>query len=194
MTSCPAGATGQAITGTWDRLARGVVVADVAAGAATTSPDPNVADGAATDPIVHSGCLTAQPGAQSGVVRSWKVPTTGFTLLGLPELIAPYSLQCVDATLAFKLWDVAPDGTKTLVTRGAYRLALAGGDAAVGTIDVKLNGNAWRFEPSHVIQLQLTQVDAPYLRMDNLASTISFGAIRLILPARESMRGTLSPA
>jgi hypothetical protein len=45
-----------------------------------------------------------------------------------------------------------------------------------------------------VIQLQLTQVDAPYLRMDNFASSISFGAIRLILPVRESMRGTLSPA
>jgi predicted acyl esterase len=75
-----------------------------------------------------------------------------------------------------------------------YRLAVAGGDATSGTIDVKLYGNAWRFEPGHAIQLQLSQVDAPYLRPDNFASSISFGAIRLILPARESMRGTLSPA
>jgi len=93
-----------------------------------------------------------------------------------------------------KLWDVASDGTKTLVTRGEYRLAAAGGDPSSGTIDTKLYGNAWRFQPGHTIQLQLTQVDAPYLRMDNLASSISFGAIRLVLPVRESVRSTLTPA
>lgn len=195
LTSCPAAAEPQQpITGPWDRLARGAVVGTIPAGAATTSPDPNAGDGAAADPIVHAGCLTEGSGPQSGVVRSWRVPSTGFTLMGLPHVTAPYALSGVDATLAFKLWDVGADGTKTLVTRGAYRLAVAGGDPASGTIDVKLNGNAWRFGPGHVIQLQVTQVDAPYLRTDNLPSAIGFGAIQIALPIRETLRATLVPA
>jgi predicted acyl esterase len=195
LTTCPTAAeTQQPITGSWDRLARGVVAGTIPAGAATTSPDPNAGDGVATDPIVHSGCLTEGSGSESGVVRSWRVPPAGLTLLGLPEVTAPYALSGVDATLAFKVWDIAGDGTKTLVTRGAYRLALVGGDPASGTIDVKLNGNAWRFEPGHVIQLQVTQVDAPYLRTDNLASAVGFGAIQIVLPVRETLRATLVPA
>jgi predicted acyl esterase len=195
LTQCPASPDAQqAISGIWDRLARGTMLAAIPAGAVTASPDPNAADGAATDPIVHSGCLTEPSGSESGVVRSWRVPSTGFTLLGLPELTTTYSLTGVDASLALKLWDVAADGSKTLVTRGVYRLAVAGGDPTSGLIDVKLYGNAWQFKPGHSIQLQLTQVDSPYLRMDNLASSISFGAIRLVLPVRESIRGTLAPA
>jgi predicted acyl esterase len=195
LTRCPAATQAQQpITGTWDRLARGALVGTIAAGAATTSPDPNATDGAATDPIVHSGCMSEPSGSESGVVRSWRVPSTGFTLLGLPEVTAPYALSGVDATLALKLWDVTSDGTQTLVTRGVYRLAVAGGDPASGTIDVKLNGNAWRFEPGHVIKLQVTQVDAPYLRPDNVASAIGFGAIHMVLPVRESIRANLVPA
>jgi predicted acyl esterase len=195
LTDCPATTESRSpITGTWDRLARGTEVGTIPPGAVTTSPDPNATDGAATDPIVHSGCLTGQAGSESGVVGSWTVPPSGFTLLGLPHVVAPYALAGVDAALALKLWDVADDGTKTLVSRGAYRLAQAGGDPATGAIDVKLFGNAWRFEPGHLIQLQLTQVDAPYLRMDNLASSIAYGEIRLVLPVRESTRGALAPA
>jgi hypothetical protein len=195
LTSCPAATTSQQpITGTWDRLARGTILATVAAGAATTSPDPNSADGQAADPIVHSGCLSEPSGSESGFVRSWAVPSAGFTLVGLPQLTAVYALSGVDATVAFKLWDVAPGGTKTLVTRGEYRLAVVGGDPASGTIETKLYGNAWRFVPGHLVQLQVTQLDAPYLRPDNLASAIGYGAIRLLLPVRESVRTTLVAA
>jgi predicted acyl esterase len=94
-----------------------------------------------------------------------------------------------------KLWDVAPDGTKTLVTRGVYRLAEAGGDPGTGTIDTKLFGNMWHFTAGHLIQLQVTQVDAPYLRPDNIPSSIAFGSIRLVLPVREMLRSVaLVPA
>jgi hypothetical protein len=37
-------------------------------------------------------------------------------------------------------------------------------------------------------------VDAPYLRTDNLASAIGFGAIQMVLPVRESLRVALTPA
>jgi hypothetical protein len=195
VTSCPAATDpGQPITGPWDRMARGSVVAGVAPGAVTTSPDPNAADGAATDPIAHAGCLTETSGPMSGVAQAWAVPASGLTLLGLPEVVLPYDLAGADASVALKLWDVAPDGTKTLVTRGAYRLATAGGDPAQGTMDVKLNGNAWWFEPGHRIELQVAQVDAPYLRPDNLPSSIAFGAGQFVMPVRESLQGTLAPA
>ena len=100
----------------------------------------------------------------------------------------------VDATIALKLWDVAPDGSKTLVTRGVYRLAVAGGDPTQGIIDVELFGNAWRFPGGHLVQLQISQADPPFLRPDNLASAIDFGPLRLILPTREPGSQVLTPA
>ena len=116
------------------------------------------------------------------------------TLAGLPSLRVDYALHGVDATVALKLWDVAPDGSKTLVTRGVYRLSVAGGDPAEGTIRVELLGNAWRFAAGHLVQLQISQADPPFLRPDNLPSTIDFTSLRLVLPTREAGSRVLTPA
>jgi predicted acyl esterase len=163
----------------------------------TSSADPNSADGAATDPIAHMNvCLTESPDIidPGAVYRTWQVPAGGFTLLGLPSLSVGYTLQGRDATIGFKLWDVASDGTKTLVTRAAYRLSVAGGDPAQGTISVQLFGNGWFFAPGHLVRLQISQADPPYLRPDNLASAIDFSTLRLVLPTREPGTRVLRPA
>ena len=52
-------------------------------------------------------------------------------LLGLPQIEVPYAMTGTDATAIFMLWDVAPDGTRTLVTRGVWRL-IAGTDPPAG--------------------------------------------------------------
>ena len=74
---------------------------------------------------------------------------------------------------------VALDGSRTLVTRGAYRFDGAPGPAHVVTA---LQGNGWVFRSRHVIRLEVTQNDAPYLRLDNLPSTIGYGSVQLRLP------------
>ena len=198
VTHCPGPyEAARPITGVWDRLAPGSATATAGGAMSTSSADPNPADGAATDPIAHMDtCLTESPDVvdPGAVYRSWLVPAGGFTLLGLPDLSFGYSLHGEDATLAFKLWDVAPDGSKTLATRGVYRLAVAGGDPSQGTIHVQLFGNAWFFSPGHEVRLQISQADPPYLRPDNLASTLDLSSLRLVLPTREPGSRVLVPA
>src|SRR3954471_4811202 len=78
------------------------------------------------DPVVASqlrgrGCFTT---TTPPVPTSWTVtPAAPFTMAGLPRLTLNMTVAGVDATLAARLWDVAPDGTATLVTRGILRLA-----------------------------------------------------------------------
>ena len=197
VTQCPGPSQPERpITGNWDGLAPGSAVATAGGAMHTTSADSNPADGAATDPLAHMNqCLTEPPGLidPGAVYRTWQVPAGGLTLLGLPRLTLAYSLQGQDATLAFKLWDVAPDGTKTLVSRAAYRLSVAGGDPTQGTIRVELFGNAWHFSPGHLVRLQVTQADPPYLRPDNLPSTLDYSSLRLVLPTREPGNVVLHP-
>jgi predicted acyl esterase len=195
ITQCPGpSATQSPVTGTWDRLARGSETGLGDESKSTTSADQNPVDGPASDPIVHGGCLTEDPGVidPGGAYWTWSAPAGGFTLMGLPVLRVDYSMTGQDATVGFKLWDVAGDGGRTLVTRGVWRLAAS--DPATGTISAKLFGNAWRFRPGHLIELQITQADTPYLRSDNLPSSIEWSNVRLDLPAREPGSGILEPA
>jgi hypothetical protein len=112
--------------------------------------------------------------------------TAGVHLLGLPTVQLPYTLAGQDATVAFKLWDQRPDGSKTLVTRAAYRLSTAAGDPAIGIQKTYLYGNEWVFPAGDTIILQVTQNDAPYLRPDNEPSAIVWSGVTLDLPARGS--------
>lgn len=130
-------------------------------------------------------CVTQPPFAYTAVDDyTWDVPDGGLTLLGLPKLIADYELSGVDASVIAKLWDRAPDGRRVLVTRGLYRLALAGGDAPTGKLKFQLFGNHYRFQEGHTIQLELSQTDVPYLRPNNLPSSVSYTGVKLELPLR----------
>jgi uncharacterized protein len=102
-------------------------------------------------------------------------------LLGEPALHLEATIVGVDAEINTRLWDVAPDGTMTLVTRGAYRFNGAPGFVS---IDTALQGNGWTFIQRHSIRLEVTQNDAPYLRTDNLPSAITYSGLTLTLPIR----------
>ena len=119
----------------------------------------------------------------SGASTSWSFPVCAdFTLLGEPGLQLTALIGGVDAEINSRLWDVAPDGTATLVTRGAFRWT-----PATAAIDYAMQGNGWVFRAGHQLRIQVTQNDAPYLRLDNYPSTISYSAMRLTLPATASI-------
>jgi hypothetical protein len=171
---------------TWDGLARARLVFALDGPRATESPltDPR---GPEADPVGVSltrgrGCITTTRGPTPGVA-TWEVPVArDFTLLGLPRLTLAYRTTAPDLELNSRLWDVAPDGTQTLVTRGAYRAVSPspGGDVA----DYELFGNAWRLRAGHRLLLEVTQVDAGYLRPDNVPSAATIDSARLELPGR----------
>ncbi len=105
------------------------------------------------------------------------------TYVGLGFVRIPYVWTGgVSGMLAARLFDVAPDGTELLMTRGAYRFENA---PPAGEIRLPLYGNHWRLEPGHRVRLDLTQVDSPTYRPSNLPSTFQFpSGVTLVLPTR----------
>jgi predicted acyl esterase len=127
-----------------------------------------------------SGACVVLPAASTAVNGHWDFTVTRpFTLLGEPAVHLEAAIAGIDAEIDPLLWDVAPDGSATLVTRGAYRFI---GTPGAASIDAPLQGNGWDFLTGHTIRLEVTQNDAPYLRMNNLASAIVYSSVRLTLP------------
>ena len=158
-------------------------------------------DGPATDAI--AGGLVAPGRPDDGCTqsaRSSEQQTTGYTALSapLPESLtyvglgavrAPYTLAGPGATLHARVWDVAPDGTALLMTRGTYRLdTLAAGDAdpPAGTVRVPLYGNHWPLDAGHRIRLDLQETDAPTFRPTNIPNQLTLAPPTLTLPTRQS--------
>jgi cephalosporin-C deacetylase-like acetyl esterase len=136
------------------------------------------------DPVVVSqqrgrGCITTGPGATAGAASYTLSVPAGTTLMGLPRITLTYRATAPDFELNGRLWDVAQDGSKTLVTRGAYR-----GGPSLGpvTIVYELFGNAWRVQPGHTLELELLQDDSTFLRADNVPSSVTIENLALELP------------
>jgi ABC-2 type transport system ATP-binding protein len=163
------------------------------AGHTTASAPTDAAAGVATDPIAvavqHGGngaCVqVAVNPPDSGASTSWTFPVcAAFTLLGEPGLHLNAAVTGTDAEINARLWDVAPDGSATLVTRAAYRWT---GSAGATSIGYALQGSGWTFLAGHQLRLQVTQNDAPYLRLDNYPSSVSYASMKLTLPTTASI-------
>ncbi len=176
----PTAATPAPVSGRWSALANGPAVTLTSSTAgATSSATGNPADGADSDPIANSGCLHEASGTTDPGAVYYTFPNASPThLLGLPQVTLTYALTGTDAVVGLKLWDQAPDGSKTLVTRGAYRVTTS------GSLTTYLYGNDWVFPAGDSIVLQVTQNDSPYLRPDNEPSSIAWSALKLVLPTR----------
>src|SRR5438552_1819537 len=142
--------------------------------------------GPLADPIavaaMHGGrgACVVLPAANTSPNGPWDFPVTRpFTLLGEAAVHLQATVGGIDAEIDPLLWDVAPDGSATLVTRGAYRFI---GSPGAAIIELPLQGNGWDFVIGHTIRLEVTQNDAPYLRVDNAASAIVYKSVRLTLP------------
>jgi predicted acyl esterase len=177
-----------AMAASWDKLTLGAQTFASLATAMTTSAGADPGVDAQADPFSPlllatqgtAACL--QQPAGSGTAR-WTWPlSVDVTLLGLPTVRAPYVLSGTDATVIAKVWDVAADATRTLVTRGVYRLSTAAGDPAAGTLSFQLFGSHWRFARGHRIELELAQSDFPFLQRDKLPSTIAWNGASIALP------------
>jgi predicted acyl esterase len=170
---------------TWDGLAPERISLPLDGAQATASPlsDPR---GPGADPVTVSvqrgrGCLTTRLPATPGVATWTVAPPRAFTLAGMPRLRFRFTTAAPDVTFGPRLWDVAPDGTQTLVTRGAWRSVAP--DPAGEAVDTELFGAAWRFAPGHRLMLEIPQVDATYLRPDNFSSATVVDRVTLELPA-----------
>jgi hypothetical protein len=184
-----------------EALAKGELTVNYAASGTLTSAggvaDPN---GPATDPLAHvaplpglsSPCVVSPGPALGGYTGISEPLSAPATMVGLGHVDLSSTLVGLTGQLDARLWDVSPDGSALLVSRGTYRLDTAGFDSPSGTLRVPLFGNHWPVPAGHRLRLDLTQVDQPFLRPSTLPSSLSFADPRLSLPIREAVEQTLS--
>lgn len=141
-------------------------------------------------PAGRGGCTVGTtPAAPSGPFgyRATSAPLPADrTTVGIGTVSANYSAgPGVTGVVAARVWDVAPDGTPLLVSRGVYRLDFLYGDPRNGTLRLPLYGNHWQLPAGHRLRLDLQQVDTPTFRAPTGAvSALTLSDIRLDLPVR----------
>ena len=142
--------------------------------------------GHVVDPLNTGGevggnaCATV-PVSRAPGTAVYSLRSRGFTLVGLPTLRVRVAATGRDPQLIARLWDVLPDGSQRLITRGAYRLA----SNQRGTLSFQLHGNAYHFASGHRVRLELLGRDFPYYRAPDTTWTIRVRGMSLQLPVRQ---------
>jgi hypothetical protein len=161
----------------------------------TPNEDP---DNLQTDPVV--GFETGAPGCRTSLTpvafpdataryTGYSVPLDGSRVfVGLAHVDLTYTLiGATTTTLDARVWDVAPDGTALLMTRGSYRIDTPAYNTGTQAIQLPLFGNQWTLAAGHRIRLDLTQVDYPtFLPSNSLGAIVTFPGAQLVVPTREA--------
>lgn len=147
-------------------------------GAEAEAADPIVNGGA---PGTTGGCRTITTQTDPGVAAWTFTPSSATTLAGSPRVSVSATLGGLDAVVATRLWDVDPaSGTQTLITRNVQRIQALAGQTM--SLQYELWPTAWQVSPGHQLKLEITQVDSPTWRPDNLVSAVVFSGLHLVLP------------
>ncbi|MDP9067017.1 MAG: hypothetical protein M3N53_01545 [Actinomycetota bacterium] len=138
-------------------------------------------DPVARDRTADKCFTTSQASPGPGVVVYEDDVKEPFTMMGIPTLKLEHQSSAPDYWLAARLFDKAPNGTMTMVTRGVCRVNTAvAPDRNCRHFD--LFGNAWIFEKGHKIVIEVTQSDQPFLRRDNFPSTVTYSGASIEIP------------
>lgn len=167
----------------YDRLAKGSIAASGRASQTVQSSGGSPTTGVAVDPIAGGGdaCRELSDSDEPGTAVLRGEVSRGFTLLGLPTVRATVEAAGDFGQLNSRLWDVAPNGQQTLVTRGAFRLR----DDQRSRVGFEMNGNGYCFADGHVPKLELLGRDAPYLRPSNSVFSVDVSDVSIELPTAE---------
>ncbi|MGE5407139.1 MAG: CocE/NonD family hydrolase [Syntrophothermus sp.] len=141
----------------------------------------------AFDPVFGTteACKTIPVTPEPNVATYSRTVAGGFTLMGLPTVSARISTTGLYGQIDARLWDVSPDGTQLLVTRGVYALE----NNQSGRIEFQLHGNGYRFEPGHTVQLELLGRDAPYYQAGKYPFTVRASEVKVTLPTLQRQAG-----
>ncbi|MBI4260321.1 MAG: hypothetical protein HY658_07115, partial [Actinobacteria bacterium] len=155
-------------------------------GGVPADPIVNSFAAALVDPLAPHLVRTAEaPGGPVQVVRpvAEVAPAgqDGLWYLGQGTVTLSGTVAGADVQYDVRVWDRAPDGTVELVDRGTYKLVGAPGAFEV---TVPLFGNAWLFPADHELLIEVTNVDHPFLRPNNIGSSTVIDRIEVELPVR----------
>jgi len=88
--------------------------------------------------------------------------------------------------LDVSLFDVKRDGTRHLVTRGTTTLDTGTPLVPFGTkpVTIPTYGNLWQVDAGDRIQLEITNVDSPYISPSRVPSVTRIDRVKLDVPIR----------
>jgi ABC-2 type transport system ATP-binding protein len=156
--------------------------------------------GFAWDPLVLAACAELEPCPPApasetlpGNVAVYQLPVASLTGGGALLVAGEPSVSFWAITFAHRvqldvrLLDVAPDGRRALVTRGTLTLDTGSPARPIGfrRVTVPTFGNLWEAPAGHALRLEVTNVDAPYLRPSLVPSATGISGLVLSLPVRE---------
>jgi predicted acyl esterase len=156
-------------------------------------------DSAATDPIVNfvvepsPHCPQSVTPSSFGRYSGTSDPLTqNLTYVGLGQISIPYTgWTDTELQLDARVYDVAPDGSALLITRGTYRMAANYDVPGAGTVTLPLFGNEYPLDPGHRVRIDLAEQDYPYLLPNTSTGAtpnITIAAPTLTLPLRQAVQ------
>jgi predicted acyl esterase len=179
--TCPATAPGGGpfTAASWSALHPGVRTFGSAAPQTLTSAGGNPTIAAGFDPIAGTtdSCKTVTAETDPGT-DVYTMTSPGFTLMGLPTITATINTVGPFGELVGRLWDVLPDGSQRLISRGIYRLT----ENQTGQFIFQLHGNGYAFAAGDTVKLELLGRDAPYYRASNGTFTVQVSNLQISLP------------
>lgn len=155
-----------------------------------SAPPQTVAAGG--DPSIGASLDWTQGVAVAGACRTFNAVnwpgtavythpvTQTFTLLGLPTMSFQVATAGNFGQLDARLWDVAPNGQETYVSRGTYALT----NNQQGHVTWQLWGGGHTFLKGDTIRVELLASDAPTERPSLSPFTVTISEFTVDLPAR----------
>jgi dienelactone hydrolase len=195
-TTCPSSGEDAAADGgpykarSWQALQRGAVTFGSSGAQTVSFPGGNPKLGTEFDPIAigeepdSAGACRATKAEEPPGTASYSLQSEGFTLMGLPTVIANIEVTGTvadDGQLDGRLWDVLPSGEQRLISRGDYRLS----EPSTPKVVFQLHGDGYRFEAGDTVKLELTASDSPYYRAGNGPFAIGVRNAEVVLPTLE---------
>ena len=151
------------------------------------------------DPLVMEGSHELEPlppPPDAAMVETslavYRVPVAKLAR-GSPLLIAGQPAVSLHASTAahrvqlnVRLFDVTPGGSKQLITRGTYTLDSGSPLLPLGDVDVTIPtyGNLWRAPVGHMLRLEITNLDSPYITPSRVPSATEISSVTLSVPMR----------
>ena len=182
--------TGPHAAADWDAIHPGEVRLNDASAKAFDSAGGGFLTSQMVDPSTGgpTSCRTLPTSADEANSATYRLPAAtgaGWTLMGAPTVIANVAVSGTFPEIAPRLWDVAPNGSQSLVAQGLYRPREDGANPQV----FQLHANGWHFAAGHVAKLELLGKSSPYGRASNGSFTITITNLELRLPTLEPPDG-----
>jgi ABC-2 type transport system ATP-binding protein len=183
---------------TIDALATSTVTYSFDGSAVLVNPASDPLAGFFWDPFVMTGAEQLQP--YTGTPPEPPVVESSMAVYTLPAaslnggsdvLVAGCPLVRLHASsvaprvqLDVRMYDVAADGSRQLITRGTYTADAGGSPIGETDIAIRTYGNLWRVPADHTVRVELTNLDSPYITPSRVPSETTVSNVSLEIPIR----------